>query len=256
MSNSPHKRLALITGGTSGIGFGIAKQLAKSCNLALGYADNHVRAETSLKELSSMNDRSEIRIYPGKLLQYEDARKLVAAVKNDFHKTPEILIHCAGHLVNELFLGSDFAQYKDFIDAHLMMNIALVHLVLPQMYANKFGRIINMSTSSAHLCVPGLAVYGAAKAAVENFTKTIALETAHRGITANTIAPGLIETPMIRATPSGIRRTVPAGFVGTPDDVGHVAEFLCSDKARYITGAVIAVDGGISLGNQRVPNTV
>jgi 3-oxoacyl-[acyl-carrier protein] reductase len=126
------------------------------------------------------------------------------------------------------------------------------------MYKEKFGRIINLSSISASYAKRGQANYAAAKAGIEGFTRTLALEVAHRGVTVNAIAPGLIETKMTRelvakieAGGGSIRDGVPARRMGSPDEIGALAQFLCSSDASYITGTVITIDGGRSLGDPK-----
>ena len=135
--------------------------------------------------------------------------------------------------------------------------MAMCQLALKSMYGKRYGRIVNLSSISAIYAKRSQVSYAAAKAGIIGFTKALALEVAHRGITVNTVAPGLIRTPMTsgiinyleKASPREISRHIPAGYIGEPEDVGSLIAFLCSDAARYITGSVITVDGGRSLGD-------
>jgi NAD(P)-dependent dehydrogenase (short-subunit alcohol dehydrogenase family) len=250
------KRLALITGGTSGIGFSAAKKLAPTCDLALAYAGNHEKSEKARQELSDSNGVV-VKMYPKMLCGYDDAKELVEQVSADFGKSPDILVSSAGRIQDGIFMSTSFAQHEAVVREHLIVTMALCHLTVKSMYANEFGRIVNLSSISGTYAKSGQANYAAAKAGIVGFTKTLALETAHRGVTVNAVAPGLIDTPMTsnimrlleKAPSREIRKRIPAGFAGQPDDVGSLIAFLCSDDARYITGAVIVVDGGRSLGD-------
>lgn len=252
--------LALITGGTSGIGFGIAKKLATTHDLALAYASDEAKAQNALEELrgimKSLASEARVEAFKKPLSQAEDAKELYTAVCEAFGRTPQVLVNSAGRLHDGLFLQADFNEYIKVVQEHLVVMMALSQLALKPMYKEKFGRIINMSSISASYAKRGQTNYAAAKAGIEGFTRTLALEVAHRGITVNAIAPGLIETPMTKAlvekieTGGGsIRERVPAGRMGQPEEIGALVEFLCSNGASYITGTVITIDGGRSLGD-------
>jgi 3-oxoacyl-[acyl-carrier protein] reductase len=252
------KRLALITGGTSGIGFGAAGKLASSCDLALGYAGNHERAEKAGQELKAMGAR--FKTFAKPLHSYEDAGELLEQVTSYFDKSPDILVNSAGTINDGFFMMTDFAHHERIVGEHLIVTMALCHLTIKSMYGNKFGRIVNLSSISGMYAKRGQSSYAAAKAGIVGFTKTLALEVAHRGITVNAIAPGLIDTAMtagimkvIDKDPrGGIKKIIPAGYAGTPEDVGSLIAFLCSDEARYITGELMVIDGGRSLGDSRL----
>jgi len=248
-------RLALITGGTSGIGLGAARKLAPSCELALAYADNHERAAQAREELQAAGAR--VRTFARPLASYEDARLLVEEVQEVCGRAPEILVNSAGRIADGFFFNRAFSDHARLVQEHLLVTMALCHLTVKQMCLDRFGRIVNLSSISALYAKRGQASYAAAKAAVIGFTRTLALEVAHRGVTVNAVAPGLIETPMTqgvigfleRDQGRGIKRLIPTGYAGQPEDVGSLIAFLCSAEARYITGAVLVVDGGRSLGD-------
>ena len=249
------RRLALITGGTSGIGLGIAKKLLPTCDLALTYASDDAKARVAKQELTQ-DTQSILKIYRKPLKLPADAQALAAAVESDFGRSPDILVNSAGRIDDGLFLDVEFERHAAIVQEHLLCSMSLCQALLKPMYRNKFGRIVNLSSISAHYAKRGQASYAAAKSGLEGFTRTLALEVAHRGVTVNSIAPGLIDTPMTRplleklsSDPKEIRRRIPAGYAGTPEDVAHTVAFLCSEQARYITGQVITVDGGRSLGD-------
>ena len=249
------KRLALITGGTSGIGFGTAKMLAPNCDLALSYADNHERAEKAKEELEISNIK--VKTFAKPLHTYEDTKELVETVKSEFGKSPDILVNSAGRIRDGFFLNTDFSYHETIVREHLVVTMALCQIILKSMYGNRYGRIVNLSSISGFYAKRGQVNYAAAKAGIIGFTKTLALEVAHRGITVNAVAPGLVRTPMTskiiafleKSPGKEIRKRIPAGYIGEPEDVGNLIAFLCSDEARYITGAIIPIDGGRSLGD-------
>lgn len=248
------RKLALITGGTSGIGFGIAQKLAAQYDLALVYANDTEKAQKSLALLKESHPEGRFESFQKILGRPEDALAIHAEVKEKMGN-PAVLVNCAGRIRDGLFLGSDFSNHVTLIHEHLLTTMALSHACLKGMYQAKFGRIINLSSISATYSKRGQTNYAAAKAGIEGFTRTLALEVAHRGVTINAIAPGLIETPMTAELvknieeSGGLKKRVPAGRMGQPSEVGALAAFLCSDDASYITGTVITIDGGRSLGD-------
>lgn len=249
------RKLAVITGGTSGIGFSIAKNLALNFDLALAFRSNTDKATQAKSYLEQAFPDSRVQLYGGCLSSYETCSHFIEAVRNDFKVSPAILVNAAGRLSDALFVGSDFTLHQSLINEHLFVPMSLTHLLIEDMYKENFGRIINISSIATKIAKPGQVNYITAKSGLEGFTKALALEVAHRGITVNAIAPGLIDTPLsshitnqLRSNPKSIRSMIPVGFVGSPDDVGPLAGFLCSEQARYITGEIFSVDGGRSLG--------
>lgn len=248
--------LALITGGTSGIGLGIAKKLAPEFDLALSYASNEEKANAAVQDIQSLFPDSTIRLYKQVLQDEATCKNLFQNVVAESGKNPAVLVNSAGRLQDGLFMQADFEKYISVVHEHLIASMALCQLVLKSMYKERWGRIINLSSISANYSKRGQSNYAAAKAGLEAFTRTLALEVAHRGITVNAIAPGLIETPMTQAFVSKVtegdgdlRQRIPVGRIGQPQEVGSLVAFLCSKDAAYITGSVMTIDGGRSLGD-------
>lgn len=249
------KRLALITGGTSGIGFGAAKALAKEFDLALAYAANHEKAAVAKKEIEGFGGKVEVFSRP--LATYQDAETLLENVRQKFGAEPDVLINSAGQIRDGIFMQTDFSQHQKVVEEHLLMTMAMCHNAIKSMYKNRFGRIVNLSSISGSYVKRGQSNYAAAKAGIEAFTKTLAMEVAHRGVTVNAVAPGLIETPMTEKIlqmvkdhggENELKRRIPMGRTGTAEEVGSLIAYLCSEAAAYITGTVVTIDGGRSLG--------
>lgn len=254
------RKVALVTGGTSGIGFGIAKKLAPHYDLALVYGMDHQKADQALsalkEEFSSSVPDLRVKTYAQNLLLIEEIPALVKKITTEFGEAPLVLVNSAGRLRDGLFQTLKMSDHEDLLKEHLLAPMALCHALVRGMSVAKFGRIINLSSISADFAKRGQTNYAAAKGGIESFTRTLALEVAHRGVTVNAIAPGLIQTPMtqslvdkIQSSEEGIRGRIPVGRLGTPEDIGSLAAFLCLPEASYITGTTITIDGGRSLGD-------
>lgn len=254
MTAIPAKKLALITGGTSGIGFGVAKALGAKHELALAYSGNLEKAELAQQELAALD--IQCQLFPRPLRGYDDCKLLIDDVKIAFGRSPEILVNSHGRIQDGIFMSTPFAQHQSVVEELLLTTMALCQLVLKPMYGNRFGRIVNLSSISAFYAKRGQSNYAAAKAGILGFTKTLALEVAHRGVTINAVSPGLVATPMtqgilamISQDESELKRRIPAGYAAEPKDVASLVAYLCSEDARYITGANFVIDGGRSLGD-------
>ena len=167
---------------------------------------------------------------------------------------PLILVNNAGRPLFQKFLAITIEQWQQVIDVNLTGTFHLCQVVLPHMVDAGWGRIVNISSSSTHSGQPYLSGYVAAKSAVVGLTKSLALEHGPDGITVNTIPPGFIDTPMLRADeqrgrlgPGGVAEAVertPVRRIGEPADIANACVFLCQDESSYITGQVIGVNGG------------
>lgn len=267
-------KIILITGGTSGIGLGIGQVLAsihtQNCAFVLSFAGNEERAKEAKEKIettiaTSASQKSHPDIDPKELSAVvtvkrplfgpDDCEYLVNSCRETFGRDPDILINCAGRIRDGLFLGSTFSDHMDHVNEHLIVPMCLSHLVLKSMYRRKWGRIINLSSISAQFAKRGQVNYAAAKAGIEGFTRTLALEVARRGITVNAIAPGLVATPMTEQIIAKLKeekllkRKIPAGYAADANDIGQLVSFLCQEQARYITGQTLTIDGGRSLGD-------
>jgi NAD(P)-dependent dehydrogenase (short-subunit alcohol dehydrogenase family) len=250
------KRLALITGGTGAIGAATAELLAPDHDLALVYRDDHTRARAVKERLNRAFPGVNVCTIAQSLKDFDSSALALEQIKQQCGRSPEVLITLSGGLCDALYLGSEFSSHEALLAEHLIVPMAFCHLLLGDMYKNRFGRIVNVGSISSSYIKRGQASYSTAKAGIEAFTKSIALEVAHRGITANVVAPGLIDSSFsaeyiskLHRSTSDLSRRIPAGYIGSPVDVAHLIRFLCTEESRYITGCVYRIDGGRSLGD-------
>ena len=236
-------RAAVVTGGGSGIGRAIAERLAaEGARVAIVDIDAG-RAETAARELGT----SAIAIQAD-VSQPEDAARLAAEAARQLGKI-DILVHSAGVGAERSFLDTTPEEWRRIIDIDLSGTFYTCQAVAKVMAARRYGRIVTLASTAGIRGGTGRTAYGAAKGGVITLTKVMAVELAPLGITANTLAPGAIETELVKKMHSAetrvvYRRGIPLDRYGVPEEVAAAALFLASDEARYVTGAVLAVDGG------------
>lgn len=230
-------KTAVVTGGGSGIGAAIAQRLADDgyqvATLDIKPAGPH------LSETADVTDRAQV-----------DAA--LAAVRERFGPIT-ILVNAAGIDGFQRFVDIDFEAWQKVINVNLHGVYHMTQAVLPDMIKAKWGRIVNISSSSTHSGQPYMAHYVSAKSAVNGLTKALALELGPLGITVNAVPPGFIDTPMLRGAESRgllggsvedhIGKT-PVRRIGTPEDIAAACAFFVSDEASYITGQILGVNGG------------
>jgi 3-oxoacyl-[acyl-carrier protein] reductase len=245
---------AIVTGGTRGIGRAIVKELAaRSCcgvlfsDVAFVYNSCDECAEEIMSEIP---DPTKIFAFKADASSFEDAQATVEAAVEKLGGV-DILVNNAGITRDNLLLRMSEKDWDDVINANLKSVFNYTKAVLKYMINQRYGRIINIASVVGLIGNPGQANYVASKAGVIGFTKAVAREVASRGITVNAIAPGFIETDMTKKLTEEQRKrllqNVPMQRMGTPEDVAKVVAFLCSKDADYITGQVIAVDGGLTM---------
>ena len=236
-------RAAVVTGGGSGIGRAIAERLvAEGARVAIVDIDAG-RAETAARELGT----SAVAIQAD-VSRPEDAARLAADAARQLGKI-DILVHSAGVGAERSFLDTTPEEWRRIIDIDLSGTFYTCQAVAKVMAARRYGRIVTLASTAGIRGGTGRTAYGAAKGGVITLTKVMAVELAPLGITANTLAPGAIETELVKKMHSAetrvvYRRGIPLDRYGVPEEVAAAALFLASDEARYVTGAVLAVDGG------------
>ncbi|MCP3944569.1 MAG: 3-oxoacyl-[acyl-carrier-protein] reductase [Desulfobacteraceae bacterium] len=246
MSNTPSEstETALVTGASRGIGRAIAMALAASNRFVyLNYHSNHKIAQQTLDQIKEQGG-------DGALLPFDVTDKNAAedAVKKIIseRKTLEILVNNAGIRDDMLMVWMKEENWQQVLNTNLTGFFNVTRLVVKKMLPKRYGRIINISSTSGQLGQPGQVNYSASKAGLIGATKALAKEIAKRNITVNAVAPGFIETEMVEGLPlEQIAQSIPAGRLGQPQEVADAVLFLCSQKASYITGQVLGINGGI-----------
>lgn len=245
---------AIVTGGTRGIGRAIVKELAaRSCcgvlfsDVAFVYNSCDECAEEIMSEIPGPTN---IFAFKADATSFEEAQATVNAAIEKLGGV-DILVNNAGITRDNLLIRMSEKEFDDVINANLKSVFNYTKAVLRPMINQRYGRIINIASVVGLIGNPGQANYVASKAGVIGFTKSVAREVASRGITVNAIAPGFIETDMTKKLNEEQRKkllqNVPMQRMGVPEDVAKVVAFLCSNDADYITGQVIAVDGGLTM---------
>jgi len=243
-------RVALVTGGSRGIGRAIVESLARGgAKVAFVYNSNTEAAEAVVTALKA--EGYEAWAIQADVRSKEVADKVVADVVEKWGKL-EILVNNAGIIRDGLLATMDSKQWQDVIDTNLTSVFNFCQAATRQMMSQRYGRIINMSSVAADVSNPGQANYAASKGGVEGFTRCVATEPARRGVTANAVAPGFIETDMtvavVNAAGDEIKKKIPVRRLGRPDDIAGAVMFFAADESSYVTGQILKVDGGLTLG--------
>lgn len=242
------KRYALITGASRGIGRAIAIELAKDgCSILLNYKSNHAAAEEAKRLIEEAGGETELMPFD---VSSPDA--INAALDSWFAAHPDdyidVLVNNAGIVDDEIMLAMEPEQWHRVIDVNLNGFFYCTRRVIEGMVINHHGRIINISSIAGQVGFAGQAHYAAAKAALIGATRSLAVELALKKITVNAIAPGGVDTDMkkdeeLRGIKS-LARDIPMHRLGKPEEVAYLVSFLCSDRANYISGQVIGINGG------------
>jgi 3-oxoacyl-[acyl-carrier protein] reductase len=239
-------RVALVTGGSRGIGKAVCIKLAElGYYVLINYQSNKDAALQTLEEVKGKGSGGEI-------LQFDVAddaqvQSILGSWLEAHKETPvEILVNNAGIKNDTLMMWMTTAQWKDVLNTSVDGFFNVTKLVVQGMLVKKYGRIVNVVSLSGLKGMPGQVNYSAAKAAVIGATKALAQEVGRRNITVNAVAPGFIRTDMTKEIDEkSFKALIPAARFGTPEEVAEAVCFLASEKASYITGAVLNVNGGL-----------
>lgn len=242
-------KTAIVTGGSRGLGRAICLELAKGgANVVFCYAGNETAAQETLAACEALGAKAAAVCCD--VTDAEADLTLVKTTVNLFGRV-DILVNNAGITRDGLLLTMKEADFDAVIAANLKGAFLCMKAVARQMVKQRYGRIVNLSSVVGLRGNAGQVNYAASKAGVIGMTKSIAKELAGRNITVNAVAPGFMETDMTAVLPESARRaaldTIPMGRMGMPEDVARAVAFLASEEAAYITGQVLAVDGGMSM---------
>jgi len=245
----PSSRIALVTGGAGGLGYTICTKLdEKGYRVVLTHSPGNTTIKETLAELKSKGH--DFTAYPVDVGDYDSCERCVAQVRKDIGPI-DILINNAGITRDMTFRKMGKADWDAVIRTNLDSMFNMTKQVIEGMLERSWGRIINVSSVNGSKGAFGQTNYAAAKAGLIGFAKALAREVASRGITVNVIAPGMIDTDMTRAINEKAHvdwaALIPLGRLGTGDDIAAAACYLASDEAAYITGHVLAVNGGMNM---------
>ena len=235
-------KVAIVTGGSRGIGAAVAKKLAsQGANLAVVYAGNAAAAEAVCKECEALGVAA--RSYCCNVADFDAARQTVSQIKVDFG-TVDILVNNAGITRDGLIAMMKEEQFDDVIAVNLKGAFNMIKHCTGIFIRKRGGAIVNMSSVTGIMGNTGQANYAASKAGLIGLTKSVARELASRGITCNTVAPGFIDTDMTKELhDSPLAASIPLGRMGKPEEVASLVAFLANEECSYVSGTVIDCSG-------------
>lgn len=234
-------KIALVTGGTRGIGAAISKHLLKEgYKVAATFQRNQAQAQKFERETG-------IKVYCWDVKNLQACEEGVHHIEKDLGPI-DILVNNAGITSDVSFHKMSSLQWNDVIDTNLSSCFNMCQAVIDGMRTRHYGRIINISSINGQQGQFGQTNYAAAKAGIIGFTKSLAIETAQKGITVNAVAPGYIKTDMVQAVKPDmldkIIARIPVGRLGEPEDVANAVSFLANEKTSFMTGATLTLNGG------------
>ena len=240
-------QVAIVTGAGRGIGHAIAVRLASEGARVASVSRTEANAQKTADEINAARADA-AKAYPVDVSDHAAVQKAGAQILEDFGRV-DILVNNAGVTRDGLSMRMSVEDWDTVLNTNLKGAFNFVQAIQRSMIKQRSGRIINISSVIGLIGNAGQANYAASKAGLLGLTKSLAREMASRGITVNAVAPGLIETDMTAVLSDEIRKAIlskiPLGSLGAPDDIASAVAFLAAPEARYITGQVLAVDGGM-----------
>jgi 3-oxoacyl-[acyl-carrier protein] reductase len=242
-------RVAIVTGGGRGIGRAVAVRLAEAgANLAISYRQDDAAAGDTAQRVREAG--VECELFKGDVSSPESVEAMFKGVGDAFGRV-DILVNNAGITRDNLMMRMKEEEFDEVLRTNLKGTYLCTRAALRPMIRARWGRIVNVSSVVGLVGNAGQANYAASKAGIIGFTKSVAREVAQRGVTANAVAPGYVETELTGGLPENvkdqIRGQVPMGRFGEPEEVAEVVAFLAGEAAGYLTGQTIAVDGGMTM---------
>ncbi|MFP8965920.1 acetoacetyl-CoA reductase [Pokkaliibacter sp. CJK22405] len=243
------KRIALVTGGTGGIGSAICQELAKQGYQVVAGYNNGGKHEKAQAWQAEMREKGlDIGIAYGDVTKYDSCERCIKEIEEVYGASVSILVNNAGITRDGQFKKMSWEQWNEVLRANLDSMFNMTRLVINPMIEQGWGRVVNISSINAQKGQFGQTNYSAAKAGIHGFTKALAQEVARKGVTVNTVSPGYVLTPMVeKIAPEileKIQGDIPVGRLGTPEEIGFAVAYLCNDMAGYVTGSNIAINGG------------
>lgn len=241
---------ALVTGGSRGIGRAIVMALAaEGAKVAFVYRGSQQAAESLVAEVAQQGGTA--LALQADVANLDEAQKCAERVEKEFGRI-DILVNNAGIIRDDLFVRLEPEAWNSVLQTNLGGTYNFCRALAYTFMKQRRGRIINISSIAADHANPGQCNYAASKGAINSFTRALAVELASRGVTVNAVAPGFIETDMSEAVRNKagdlIKKMIPMRRLGQPDDIARMVVFLAGPDSSYITGQVLAVDGGLGLG--------